>query len=75
MKYKKLKLIFELLDIWSNLAPMSDSKTQQNLMPVTVLNVSWAKTLSHAGVKAFDNVVEWGRQEQDHLGVTGNSRV
>lgn len=44
-------------------------------MPVTVLNVSWAKTLSHAGVKAFDNVVEWGRQEQDHLGVTGNSRV
>lgn len=44
-------------------------------MPVTVLNVSWTKTLSHAGVKAFDNVVEWGRQEQDHLGVTGNSRV
>lgn len=45
VKCRKLKLIFELLDICSNLAPSSDSNTQQNVMPVTVLNVGCTKTV------------------------------
>lgn len=51
MKCEKLKLIFELLDKWSNLVSTSDSKIQQNLIPVTILNVFWAKTFSHMGIK------------------------
>lgn len=39
MKDKKLKLLSELLDKWSDLASTSDSKIQQHSVPVTILNI------------------------------------